>query len=76
MDIRFDLEKELFLNKKIFLDKLIEENDNKNVVFFKYNGEIFTLKFKITKAYCEKLKKTLTIKTFNLLFIKCFFQHQ
>ena len=31
------LEKELFLNKK-FLEKLMEENDNKNVIFFKYNG--------------------------------------
>ena len=27
------LEKELFYNKKNFLEKLIEENDNKNVIF-------------------------------------------
>ena len=51
------LEKELFFNKNFFLDKLIEENDNKNVIFFKYNGEIYALKLKITKEYYEKLKK-------------------
>ena len=51
------LEKELFFNEKKILDKLIEENDNKNVIFFKYNGEIYALKLKITKAYYEKLKK-------------------
>ena len=44
------LEKELFFNKKIFLDKLIEENDNKNIIFSKYNGEIYALKLKIKKA--------------------------
>ena len=51
------LEKELFFNKIFFLDKLIEESDNKNVIFFKYNGEIYALKLKRTKAYYEKLKK-------------------
>ena len=29
------LEKEVFFNKKNFLDKLIEENDNKNVILEK-----------------------------------------
>ena len=51
------LEKVLFFNKNFFLDKLIKENNNKNVIFFKYNGEIYALKLKITKAYYEKLKK-------------------
>ena len=49
--------KRTFFNKTFFLDKLIEENNNKNVIFFKYNGEIYALKLKITKAYYEKLKK-------------------
>ena len=56
-NIKIYLQKELFFNKKKFLDKLIEENDNKNVIFFRYNGEIYALKFKITKAYYQKLKK-------------------
>ena len=51
------LEKVLFFNKNFFLDKLIKENNNKNVIFFKYNGEIYALKLKITKAYYEKLEK-------------------
>ena len=52
--IKFISKKNFFLIKFFFLDKLIEENDNKNVIFLKYNGEIYALKLKITKEYYEK----------------------
>ena len=35
------LEKELFFNKKKLFENLIKENDNKNVIFIKYKGEIY-----------------------------------
>ena len=34
------LEKELFFNKDKLLENIIKENDNKNVIFFKYQGKI------------------------------------
>ena len=42
------LEKELFFNKKKLLENL---NDNKNVIFIKYKGEIYPFKLEITKAF-------------------------
>ena len=50
------LEKELFFNKREILKKIVREYDNKNVFFFKYILQIYPFKFKITKAYFQKLK--------------------
>ena len=50
------LEKELFFNKREILKKIVREYDNKNVFFFKYILQIYPFRFKITKAYFQKLK--------------------
>ena len=50
------LEKELFFNKREILKKIVREYDNKNVFFFKYILQIYQFRFKITKAYFQKLK--------------------
>ena len=48
------LEKVLFLNKDKLLENLIKENDNKNGIFMKYQGEIYPLKLEIPKAFKQK----------------------
>ena len=50
------LEKELFFNKREILKKIVREYDNKNVFFFKYILQIYPFRFKIMKAYFQKLK--------------------
>ena len=50
------LEKDIFFNKRRTLEQIFEENDRKNVIFFKYRNEIYPFKLKITKAYFEKIK--------------------
>ena len=50
------LEKEVFFNRKRTLERIFEENDRKNVIFFEYNSKIYPFKLKITKAYFEKIK--------------------
>ena len=38
------------------MKKIVREYDNKNVFFFKYILQIYPFRFKITKAYFQKLK--------------------
>ena len=50
------LEKELFLNKDKLLESLIKENDNKNVIFIKFQENIYPFQLEITKAFLKKTK--------------------
>ena len=63
------LEKELFFNKKKLLENL---NDNKNVIFIKYKGEIYPFKLEITKA-CLKKQRINTTKNFKVFLNKVLF---
>ena len=48
--------KELFFNKDKLLENLMKENNNKNVIFIKYQGKIYPFKLEITKAFLKKTK--------------------
>ena len=54
--------KELFFNKDKLLKYLIKENDNKNVIFLKYQGKIYPIKLQITKAFFKKTKDKVNQK--------------
>ena len=66
------LEKEIFFDRKRTLEKIFEENDRKNVIFFEYNSKIYPFKLEITKAYFEKIKNNngdkFQIFIFNTIF--------
>ena len=45
------LEKELLFDKDKLLENLIKENENKNVIFMKYQGKIYPFKIELRKAF-------------------------
>ena len=57
------LEKKLFFDKKKAIDEIVKETDRKNVLFMKYNGELYAFKFELSRYYYEKLNEA---PAFNL----------
>ena len=51
------LEKKLFFDKKKAIDEIVKETDRKNVLFMKYNGELYAFKFELSRYYYEKLNE-------------------
>ena len=52
--INFISKKNFFFNKDKLLENLIKENNNKNVIFMKYQGKIYPFKIELTKAFFKK----------------------
>ena len=57
------LEKKLFFDKKKAIDEIVKETDRKNILFMKYNGELYAFKFELSRYYYEKLNEA---PAFNL----------
>ena len=48
------ISKNNFFNKDKLLENLIKENNNKNVIFMKYQGKIYPFKIELTKTFFKK----------------------
>ena len=62
-------QKRTFFNKDKLLENFKKENDNKNVIFMKYEGKIYPFKLELTKVFKKKNTHTQSRKT------KKYFKH-
>ena len=53
------LEKKLFFDKKKAIEEIAKATDRKNVIFMRYNGELYATKLELAKYFYRKIEEAL-----------------
>ena len=59
------LEKKLFFDKKKAIDEIIKASDRQNVIFTRYNGQLYATRIEFSRYYFQKLEEAVNFDLRN-----------
>ena len=59
------LEKKLFFDKKKAIDEIIKASDRQNVIFMRYNGQLYATRIEFSRYYFQKLEEAVNFDLRN-----------
>ena len=51
------LEKKIFFDKKKAIEEIVKDTDTKNVIFMRYNGELYAIKLELAEYFYKKIEE-------------------